>query len=94
MVKLACALDFPRSEVYYDVIEKMNFKVTYNLRAKRVERWIHAVKRDFIDTEEIKVSFSMDFVTKDVAKKHFLRRCLKFRDIKNPKSQWQFFFCV
>ncbi|XP_051196664.1 uncharacterized protein [Lolium perenne] len=55
MVKLARALDFPRSEVYYDVIEKMNFKVTYTLRAKRVERWIHAVKRDFLDAVEIKV---------------------------------------
>ncbi|XP_051210813.1 uncharacterized protein [Lolium perenne] len=35
MVKLARALDFPRSEVYYDVMEKMNFKVTYTLHAKR-----------------------------------------------------------
>ncbi|XP_051211862.1 uncharacterized protein [Lolium perenne] len=55
MVKLACALYFPRSEVYYVVIEKMNFKVTYTLRAKRVERWIRAVKRDFLDPAEIKV---------------------------------------
>ncbi|KAK1608094.1 hypothetical protein QYE76_031767 [Lolium multiflorum] len=54
MVKLARALDFPRSEVYYDVIEKMNFKVTYTLRAKRVERWIRALKRDFLDAAEIK----------------------------------------
>ncbi|XP_051221423.1 uncharacterized protein [Lolium perenne] len=55
MVKLARALDFPRSEVYYDVMEKINFKITYTLRAKRVERWIRAVKRDFLDAAEIKV---------------------------------------
>ncbi|KAK1580666.1 hypothetical protein QYE76_068625 [Lolium multiflorum] len=55
MMKLARALDFPQSEVYYDVIEKMNFKVTYTLRAKMVERWIRAVKRDFLDAAEIKV---------------------------------------
>ncbi|XP_051202040.1 uncharacterized protein [Lolium perenne] len=55
MVKLARALDFPRFEVYYDVIEKMNFKVTYTLRAKRVERWIRVVKRDFLDAAKIKV---------------------------------------
>ncbi|XP_051202394.1 uncharacterized protein [Lolium perenne] len=54
MVKLARALDFPRSEVYYDVIKKMNFKVTYTLRAKKMERWIRAVKRDFLDAAEIK----------------------------------------
>ncbi|XP_051206761.1 uncharacterized protein [Lolium perenne] len=55
MVKLARALDFPRSEIYYDVMEKMNFKITYTLRAKRVERWIRAVRRDFLDAAEIKV---------------------------------------
>ncbi|KAK1633175.1 hypothetical protein QYE76_007490 [Lolium multiflorum] len=33
----------------------MDFKVTYTLRAKRVERWIRAVKRDFLDVAEIKV---------------------------------------
>ncbi|XP_051190278.1 uncharacterized protein [Lolium perenne] len=55
MVKLARALDLPPSKVYYDVMEKMNFKVTYTLRAKRVERWIRAVKRDFLDAAEIKV---------------------------------------
>jgi hypothetical protein len=66
----------------------MNFKVTYTLRPKRVERWIRAVKRDFLDAAEIKISFSMVFIIKYVAKKHFLRRCLKFRDIiKHPKSQ-------
>ena len=57
MVKLTRALEIPRSEVYYDVMEKMNFKITYTLRAKRVERWIRAVKRDFLDAAEIKVSF-------------------------------------
>ncbi|XP_051205331.1 uncharacterized protein [Lolium perenne] len=51
MVKLARALDFPRSEVYCDVMEKMR----YTLRAKRVEMWIRVVKRDFLDTAEIKV---------------------------------------
>jgi hypothetical protein len=66
MVKLARALDFPRSEVYYDVMENKNFKITYTLRAKRVERWIRAVKRDFLDAAEIKVSFSMAFVIKDM----------------------------
>jgi hypothetical protein len=57
MVKLARALDFPRYEIYYDVMEKMNFKITYTLRAKRVERWICAVRRDFLNAVEIKVSF-------------------------------------
>ncbi|XP_051221035.1 uncharacterized protein [Lolium perenne] len=55
MVKLARALNFPRSEVYFDVMEKMNFKITYTLRAKRVERCIRVVKRDFLDAAEIKV---------------------------------------
>ncbi|KAK1650594.1 hypothetical protein QYE76_068399 [Lolium multiflorum] len=55
MVKLARVLDFPRSEIYYDDMEKMNFKITYTLRAKRVERWIRAVRRDFLDAAEIKV---------------------------------------
>ncbi|XP_051202430.1 3'-5' exonuclease-like [Lolium perenne] len=36
-------------------MEKMNFKITYTLHAKRVERWIRAVKRDFLDAAEIKV---------------------------------------
>ncbi|XP_051229502.1 uncharacterized protein [Lolium perenne] len=62
MVKLVHALDFPRSEVYYDVIKKMNFKVTYTLRAKRVERWICAVKRDILDAAKIKVvGFDCEF---------------------------------
>ncbi|XP_051212241.1 3'-5' exonuclease-like [Lolium perenne] len=55
MVKLVRVLDFSRSEVYYDVLEKMNFKVTYTLHAKSVERWIRTVKRDFLDAAEIKV---------------------------------------
>jgi hypothetical protein len=38
-------------------MEKMNFKITYTLHAKRVERWIRAVKRDFLDAAEIKVNF-------------------------------------
>ncbi|XP_051221498.1 uncharacterized protein [Lolium perenne] len=55
MVKLVRALDFPPFEIYYDVMEKMNFKITYSLIAKRVERWIRAVRRDFLDAAEIKV---------------------------------------
>ena len=39
----------------YDVIiEEMSIKITYTRRAKRVERWIRAVKRD-LDAAEIKV---------------------------------------
>ena len=33
----------------------MNFKVTYTLRAERVESWIRAVKRDFLDAAQIKI---------------------------------------
>ena len=54
MEKLAYTLSLPRSELYYLVAEKMNFKITVTLRAKRVERWIRAVKRDFLDAAPIK----------------------------------------
>ena len=45
----------PPTEVYYDTIQRMDFKITYTLRAKRVEKWIRAVKRDFLDAAEVKV---------------------------------------
>jgi hypothetical protein len=80
MIKLARVLDFPRSEIYYDDTEKMNFKITYTLRVKRVDRWIRAVRRDFLNAAEIKVSF----------------HGLKFRDImhKGIQNSNAIFFCV
>jgi hypothetical protein len=40
--------------VYYLTAEEMHFKITATLRASRVERWIRAVKRDFLDAAPIK----------------------------------------
>ncbi|XP_071684964.1 uncharacterized protein [Lolium perenne] len=44
----------PRSRVYYLTAEEMHFKITVTLHASRVERWIRAVKRDFLDATPIK----------------------------------------
>jgi hypothetical protein len=44
----------PPSRLYYVVIEEMNFTITETLRASRVEKWIRAVKRQFLDAAPIK----------------------------------------
>ena len=54
MEKLALTLALPRSRVYYIKAKKMKFKVTVTLRAARVESWIRAVKREFLDAATIK----------------------------------------
>jgi hypothetical protein len=38
----------------------MHFKVTVTLRASRVERWIHDVKRDFLNAAPIKLLVGLD----------------------------------
>ncbi|XP_051211832.1 uncharacterized protein [Lolium perenne] len=43
----------PRSWIYY-LVEGMSFKITTTLCASRVEKWIRAVKRDFLDGAPIK----------------------------------------
>jgi hypothetical protein len=40
---------FPRTRIYYIIIEEMNFTITDTLRASRVEKWIRAIKRRFLD---------------------------------------------
>ncbi|XP_051201968.1 uncharacterized protein [Lolium perenne] len=44
----------PRTRVYRLMAEGMSFKVTVALRARRVEKWICAVKRDYLDNTPIK----------------------------------------
>ena len=43
-----------RTRVYHLTAEEMSFKVTVNARASRVERWIRAVKKEFLDAAPIK----------------------------------------
>ncbi|XP_051201833.1 uncharacterized protein [Lolium perenne] len=43
----------PRSQVYYLTAKGMHFKITVTLRASRVERWIRAIKKDFLDATPI-----------------------------------------
>jgi hypothetical protein len=58
---------FLRSRLYYVVIEEMNFTITETLRASRVEKWIRAVKRWFLDTAPIKcVGLDCEFTTHEV----------------------------
>jgi ribonuclease D len=55
---------FPRSRIYYVVIEEMNFTITETLRASRVEKWIYAVKRRFLDDAPVKcVGLDCEFTT-------------------------------
>jgi hypothetical protein len=57
----------PRSQLYYVVIEEMNFTITETLRASRVEKWIRAVKRWFFDAAPIKcVGLDCEFTTHEV----------------------------
>jgi hypothetical protein len=45
----------------------MNFTITETLRASRVEKWIHAVKRRFLDAAPIKcVGLDCEFTTHEV----------------------------
>ncbi|XP_051202382.1 uncharacterized protein [Lolium perenne] len=44
----------PLTRVYHLMAEGMSFKVTVALRARRVEKWIRAVKRDYLDNAPIK----------------------------------------
>ncbi|XP_051190332.1 uncharacterized protein [Lolium perenne] len=43
-----------RTRVYHLMAEGMTFKVTVALRARMVEKWVHAVKRDYLDNAPIK----------------------------------------
>jgi ribonuclease D len=57
----------PRSRLYYVVIEEMNFTITETPRASRVEKWIRAVKRRFLDAAPIKcVGLDCEFTTDSV----------------------------
>ncbi|XP_051202547.1 uncharacterized protein [Lolium perenne] len=53
MEHLACD-PAPRTRVYHLMAEGMSFKVTVALHARRVEKWIRAVKRDYLDNAPIK----------------------------------------
>ena len=44
----------PPSSLYYFVEQDMSLKVTYTLRAARVEKWIRDVKEKFLDAAPIK----------------------------------------
>ncbi|XP_051213761.1 uncharacterized protein [Lolium perenne] len=54
MEQLMRILSLPRSRVYYHTAEEMHFKIAVTLHASRVERWILAIKRDFLDAAPIK----------------------------------------
>jgi hypothetical protein len=55
---------WPRSRIYYVVIEEMNFTITETLRASRVEKWIRLVKRRFLDDAPVKcVGLDCEFTT-------------------------------
>jgi hypothetical protein len=57
----------PRSWLYYIVIEEMNFTITETLHASRVEKWIRAIKRWFLDAAPIKcVGLDCEFTTHEV----------------------------
>jgi hypothetical protein len=60
----------PRSRLYYVVIEEMSFTITETLRASRVEKWIRAVKRRFLDAAPIKcVCLDCEFTTHEVTQR-------------------------
>ena len=44
----------PPTRVYHLMAEGMSFNVTVVLRARRVEKWIKCVKRDYLDNAPIK----------------------------------------
>ncbi|XP_071683258.1 uncharacterized protein [Lolium perenne] len=54
MEQLARTLSLPQSRVYYLNAKVMHIKIRVTLRASRVDRWIHAIKRDFLDAAPIK----------------------------------------
>jgi hypothetical protein len=57
----------PRSRLYYVIIEEMNFTITKTLRASRVEKWICAIKRRFLDIAPIKcMGLDCEFTTHKV----------------------------
>jgi hypothetical protein len=57
----------PRSRLYYVVIEEMNFTITETLRASRVEKWIRAIMRRFLDAAPIKcVGLDCEFTSHEV----------------------------
>jgi hypothetical protein len=57
----------PRSRLYYVIIEEMNFTIMETLRASRVEKWIRAIKRRFLDAAPIKcVGLDCEFTTHEV----------------------------
>jgi hypothetical protein len=59
--------DLPRSWLYYVIIEEMNFTITETLCASRVEKWIRAVKRRFLDAAPIKcMGLDCEFTTHEV----------------------------
>ncbi|KAK1662432.1 hypothetical protein QYE76_050591 [Lolium multiflorum] len=60
----------PLTRVYHLMAEGMSFKVTVALRARRVEKWIKCVKRDYLDNAPIKCICRADEVPQ--ALKEFL----------------------
>ncbi|KAK1669231.1 hypothetical protein QYE76_057390 [Lolium multiflorum] len=44
----------PLTQVYHLMAEGMSFKVMVALRARRVEKWIKCVKRDYLENAPIK----------------------------------------
>jgi hypothetical protein len=59
--------DLPRSRLYYIIIEDMNFTITETLCASRMEKWIHLIKRRFLDVTPIKfVGSDCEFTTHGV----------------------------
>ncbi|XP_051211147.1 uncharacterized protein [Lolium perenne] len=61
----------PLTRVYHLMAKGMSFKVTVTLRARRVEKWIKYVKRDYLDNMTIKCICRADEVSQ--ALKEFLQ---------------------
>ena len=61
-------METPRSQVFHiknDAVN-MNFKVMVTLRASTVERWIHDVKRRYLDAAPMKI-MGLDCEFTDIA---------------------------
>ena len=54
LIPMESLVRVPRSRVYHLTTEGIHFTVTVTLKASSVERWIRAVKRDFLDAAPIK----------------------------------------
>jgi hypothetical protein len=73
----------PRTRVYHLMAEGMAFKVTVALCARRVEKRIRDVKRDFLDAATTKcVGLDCEFTDPSAGGEHFIFKSLTFLNNK------------